>query len=45
MENGKKLDEGKLLEKFKLFKKEKVKFEDERSIYIKNNEKDNLYFL
>ncbi|MEB6070082.1 hypothetical protein [Enterococcus faecalis] len=44
MENGKKLDEGKLLEKPKLSKKEKAKFEDERSIYIKNNEKDNPYF-
>ncbi|EOZ5824232.1 hypothetical protein ACQUI8_002343 [Enterococcus faecalis] len=44
MENGKKLDEGKLLEKPKLSKKEKAKFEDERSTYIKNNEKDNLYF-
>ena len=44
MENGKKLDESKLLEKPKLSKKEKAKFEDERSTYIKNNEKDNPYF-
>lgn len=44
MENGKKLDEDKLLEKPKLSKKEKAKFEDERSTYIKNNEKDNPYF-
>lgn len=44
MENGKKLDEGKLLEQPKLSKKEKAKFEDERSTYIKNNEKDNPYF-
>ena len=44
MENGKKLDESKLLEKTKLSKKEKAKFEDERSTYIKNNEKDNPYF-
>ena len=44
MENGKKLDERKLLEKTKLSKKEKAKFEDERSTYIKNNEKDNPYF-
>ena len=44
MENGKKLDESKLLEKPKLSKKEKAKFEDERSTYIKNNEKDNSYF-
>lgn len=44
MENGKKLDEDKLLEKPKLSKKEKAKFEDERSTYIKNNEKDNSYF-
>ncbi|MDN3196690.1 hypothetical protein [Enterococcus faecalis] len=44
MENGKKLDQSKLLEKPKLSKKEKAKFEDERSTYIKNNEKDNPYF-
>jgi hypothetical protein len=44
MGNGKKLDESKLLEKPKLSKKEKAKFEDERSTYIKNNEKDNPYF-
>ncbi|EGO8127265.1 hypothetical protein FAD94_002329 [Enterococcus faecalis] len=44
MENGKKLDESKLLEKPKLSQKEKAKFEDERSTYIKNNEKDNPYF-
>lgn len=44
MENGKKLDQIKLLEKPKLSKKEKAKFEDERSTYIKNNEKDNPYF-
>ncbi|MGC3612989.1 hypothetical protein ACPTGL_13595, partial [Enterococcus faecalis] len=44
MENGMKLDEGKLLEKPKLSKKEKAKFEDETITYIKNNEKDNPYF-
>ncbi|WP_142955421.1 hypothetical protein [Enterococcus faecalis] len=44
MENGKKLDESKLLEKPELSKKEKAKFDDDRSNYIKNNEKDNPYF-
>ena len=44
MENGKKLAESKLLEKPELSKKEKAKFDDDRSTYIKNNEKDNPYF-
>ena len=44
MENGKKLDESKLLEKPKLSKEEKKDFEKDRETYINDHEKDNPYF-
>ncbi|EGO8727840.1 hypothetical protein PGJ32_002394 [Enterococcus faecalis] len=44
MENGKKLDESKLLEKPKLSKEEKKDFEKDRKTYINDHEKDNPYF-
>ena len=44
MENGKKLDESKLLEKPKLSKEEKKEFEKDRETYINDHEKDNPYF-
>ncbi|HAP4790450.1 hypothetical protein B02_01398 [Enterococcus faecalis] len=44
MENGKKLDESKLLEKPELSKEEKKDFEKDRKTYINDHEKDNPYF-
>ncbi len=44
MENGKKLDESKLLEKPKLSKEEKEKFEKNRKKYIDKVVDDNPYF-